>query len=150
MKKVRYLSMGMHIKKALKIIKNYEGLALKTYYCPSGVLTIGYGHTGNDDKKGMVITKKQANELLKKDLVRFKKEVMKYDSVYHWNENEYQALLSFAYNIGSIHQLTANGTRTKEQISKVIPLYCRGANGNKLQGLVKRRLEEQKLFNKEV
>lgn len=142
--------MGMHINKALKMIKKYEGLALKTYYCPSGVLTIGYGHTGNDVKKGMVITKKQANELLKKDLVRFKKEVMKYDSIYHWNENEYQALLSFAYNIGSIHQLTANGTRTKEQISKAIPLYCRGSNGNKLPGLVKRRMEEQKLFNKEV
>ena len=142
--------MGMHINKALKMIKKYEGLALRTYYCPSGILTIGYGHTGNDVKEGMVITKKQANELLKKDLVRFKKEVMKYDSVYHWNENEYQALLSFAYNIGSIHQLTANGTRTKEQISTAIPLYCRGANGNKLPGLVKRRLEEQKLFNKEV
>ena len=75
---------------------------------------------------------------------------MKYDSVYHWNENEYQALLSFSYNIGSIHQLTANGTRTKAEISKTIPLYCRGANGSKLPGLVKRRLEEQKLFNKEV
>ena len=142
--------MGMHINKALKMIKKYEGLALKPYYCPCGILTIGDGHTGNGVKKGMVITKKQAKELLKKDLVRFKKEVMKYDKIYHWNENEYQALLSFAYNIGSIHQLTANGTRTKEHISKAIPLYCRGANGNKLTGLVKRRLEEQKLFNKEV
>ena len=140
----------MRINKALKIIKKYEGLSLKPYYCPSGVLTIGYGHTGSDFKKGMVITKKQANDILKQDLVRFKKEVMKYDNIYHWNENEYQALLSFAYNIGSIHQLTANGTRTKEEISKKILLYCRGANGNKLPGLVKRRLEEQKLFNKEV
>ena len=142
--------MGMHIKKALKMIKKYEGLSLSPYYCPSGILTIGYGHTGSDVKKLMVITKKQANELLKKDLVRFKKEVMKYDNIYHWNENEYQALLSFAYNIGSIDQLTANGTRTKDQISKAIPLYCRGANGNKLPGLIKRRKEEQKLFNKEV
>ena len=140
----------MRINKALKMIKKYEGLALRPYCCPSGILTIGYGHTGNDVKKGMVITKKQANELLKKDLVRFKKEVMKYDSVYHWNENEYQALLSFAYNIGSIHQLTANGTRTKEQISTAIPLYCSDSNGNKLLGLLKRRMEEQKLFNKEV
>ena len=102
--------MGMHINKALKMIKKYEGLALKPYYCQSGILTIGYGHTGKDVKKGMIITKKQAKELLKKDLVRFK----------------------------------------KEEISKAIPLYCRGANGNKLSGLVKRRLEEQKLFNKEV
>ena len=137
-------------KSGLNLIKKYEGCRLTSYICPAGVLTIGYGHTGNDVKKGMVITKKQANELLKKDLVRFKKEVMKYDSIYHWNENEYQALLSFAYNIGSIHQLTANGTRTKEQISKAIPLYCRGSNGDKLPGLVKRRMEEQKLFNKEV
>ena len=141
--------MNMEIKKALKIIKKYEGFAKKPYYCPSGVLTIGYGHTGCDVRLGMTITKKQANELLKKDLVRFKKKVLKYDEIYHWNMNQYQALLSFAYNIGSIDQLTDYGRRSIGEIEKAIPKYVK-ANGVILDGLVKRRNEELKLFRKEV
>ena len=97
----------------------------------------------------MVITKKQANELLKKDLVRFKKNVLKYDNIYHWNMNQYQALLSFAYNIGSIDQLTDYGRRSIGEIEKAIPKYVK-ANGVILEGLVKRRNEELKLFRKEV
>ena len=139
----------MEIKKALKIIKKYEGFSPKPYFCPAGVLTIGYGHTGVDVRKGMVITKKQATELLKKDLVRFKKNVLKYDSIYHWNMNQYQALLSFAYNIGSIDQLTDYGRRSIGEIEKAIPKYVK-TNGVVLQGLVKRRNEELKLFRKEV
>lgn len=139
----------MEIKKALKIIKKYEGFAKKPYYCPAGVLTIGYGHTGVDVRLGMTITKKQANELLKKDLVRFKKNVLKYDEIYHWNMNQYQALLSFAYNIGSIDQLTDHGRRSISEIKKAMPKYVK-ANGVILEGLVKRRKEELKLFMKEV
>ena len=32
----------------LGIIKEFEGLKLKAYTCPAGILTIGYGHTGKD------------------------------------------------------------------------------------------------------
>ena len=42
---------------------------------------------------------------------------MKYDKTYKWNQNEIDVLVSFAYNIGSIKQLTANGTRTRKEIS---------------------------------
>lgn len=133
----------------INLIKKYEGCVLTAYRCPAGVLTIGYGHTGSDVKEDMAITKRKATELLKKDLARFEKAVSKYDSKYHFNENQFSALVSFAYNIGSIDQLTANGTRSLSQISKKMVLYNK-AGGKVLAGLTRRRKAEQELFNKPV
>jgi len=70
---------------------------------------------------------------------------MKYDSKYHWNENEAGALTSFAYNIGSIDELTKEGTRSKETIAKKMLLYNK-ARGRVLLGLKRRREAEHKLF----
>lgn len=133
----------------LALIKKYEGCRLTAYRCPAGVLTIGYGHTGADVKTGMAITKEKAEELLKKDLSRFEKNVVKYNDKYKWNQNQFDALVSFAFNIGSIDQLTAKGTRSIAQIAAAIPLYNK-AGGRVLEGLTKRRKEEQTLFNKAV
>jgi len=56
--------------KGIKLIKEFEGLRLDAYYCSSNVLTIGYGSTGGHVRQGMRITEKEAEDLLKKDLVR--------------------------------------------------------------------------------
>ena len=133
----------------INLIKKYEGCILTAYRCPAGVLTIGYGHTGKDVKENMIITKAQAEKLLKADLVEFEKKVSAYDSIYHFNANQFSALVSFAYNIGSIDQLTAKGTRSLEEISEKMLLYNKAA-GKQLPGLVKRRKAEQELFNKKV
>ena len=133
-------------KYGINLIKKWESCRLTAYVCPAGVLTIGYGHTGKDVKKGMVITKKKANELLINDLKKFEKLVMKYDNKYHWNQAQFDSLVSFAFNIGNIDTLTRNGTRTIAQISEAMLLYKKGG-GVVLQGLVNRRLEEQALFN---
>ena len=133
----------------LAIIQKYEGCQLKAYLCPAGVLTIGYGHTGSDVKPGMTITKAKALELLKKDISRFEKAVSKYDSIYNWNQNQFDALVSFAFNVGSIDQLTNNGKRAISEISSKIPAYNK-ANGKVLAGLTRRRAEEKKLFDKKV
>ena len=53
--------------------------------------------------------------------------------------------MSFAYNVGSIDGLTKNGTRTKAEIAKCMPMYNR-SGGRVLAGLVKRRDKEKKLF----
>ena len=132
-------------KNGIELIKKWEGCSLKSYYCPSGVLTIGYGHTGNDVKRGMVITESKAEELLVKDLEKFEKKVNKYINTYNFNQNQFDALVSFAYNIGSIDQLTNNGKRSIDVIAQKIILYC-NVNGKRLSGLYNRRLEEQKLF----
>ena len=138
----------MHInKEGLSLIKECEGLSLKAYKCPAGVWTIGYGHTGKDVKKGMVITEEKATELLKSDIARFEKQVATYNTIYNFTSNEFSALVSFAYNIGSITGLTKAGTRTKQQIANKMLEYCY-ANGKKLNGLYTRRQKERRLFLK--
>ena len=134
-------------KSGLNLIKKYEGCKLTSYICPAGVLTIGYGHTGKDVKPNQTITKKKAINLLKKDLARFERHVQSYNYIYEWTDNEFSALVSFAYNIGNIDQLTAYGTRTRSQIRSAMLKYVK-ANAKTLAGLVKLRKVELKLFNR--
>ena len=134
-------------KRGLNLIKKYEGCKLTSYICPAGVLTIGYGHTGKDVKPNQTISKKKAINLLKKDLARFERHVQSYNYIYEWTDNEFSALVSFAFNIGNIDQLTAYGTRTRSQIRSAMLKYVK-ANGKTLAGLVKRRKAELKLFNR--
>jgi GH24 family phage-related lysozyme (muramidase) len=54
----------------INLIKSFEGCRLTAYVDTSGVLTIGYGHTGGVTK-GQTITQAQADEILKKDLANY-------------------------------------------------------------------------------
>ncbi|OUM70404.1 glycoside hydrolase family 24 protein [Piromyces sp. E2] len=132
-------------------IKNFENLKLEAYQCPSGVWTIGWGHT-KGVKEGDKITKAQAEELFNKDISIAEKAVNKYQKTYNFNKNQYDALVSFALNIGNIDELTSNGSRSIDMIRKKIPEYNKGRdkNNNKviLPGLVNRRKDELQLFNK--
>lgn len=146
-------------KEGLKIIKKYEGCILHTYKCPSGVATIGYGHTGKVNGKKLdlncpiTITMKKAESLLKSDLKYFEEIVNKYNKLYkyNFNINEFSALVSFTYNCGegNLKLLLQYGNRSKEFIEKAIVLYNK-SNGKTLNGLVARRNEEQRLFGKKV
>lgn len=129
----------------IDLIKQFEGCVLTAYKCPAGVWTIGYGHTAGV-KQGQRITAAQAENYLKTDLQAYEKKVEKY-SRYGWNQNEFDALVSFAYNIGSIDQLTANGTRSRAVIADKMLSYNK-AGGMVLSGLVKRRQAERQLFLK--
>ena len=135
--------------KGLNLIKAFEGLRLEAYLCPAKVWTIGYGHTGKVEglkiKKGLMISRRQANELLIDDLEKFEKKVMKYNKKYQWTQNEFDSLVSFAFNVGSIEQLTALGTRSKKTIADKIILYNK-ARGKVLTGLARRRELERALF----
>lgn len=130
--------------KGIDLIKKYEGCRLRAYKCPAGIWTIGYGHT-TGVRSGMVITKAQAEEFLKQDIEKYESHVQSYDARYHWTQNEFDALVSFAYNVGNIIGLTSYGTRSKEQILEKMGLYVK-AKGTTLPGLIKRREEEQHLF----
>lgn len=138
----------------LKIIKDSEGLRLKAYLCPAGVYTIGYGHTKNV-KYGDVITATTAETLLKQDVEKYEKlvDAINAKGNYNFNENEFSALVSFAFNIGNVNGVTANATRTKEQIGNAMLLYCCATvNGKKkkLSGLETRRKKEYALFKTAV
>ena len=133
-------------KQCIELVKRFEGYSSKAYLCPAGEWTIGYGHTFSV-KEGDVIDKASAETLLKEDLADFCEAVLKYDTQYNWTQNELDALTSFAYNIGSIWDLTGHGTRTKQEIADKMLLYVHGG-GEVLPGLVERRQVERELFLK--
>ena len=133
--------------KGVALIKKFEGCRLQAYkpVATEKYWTIGYGHYGPDVAANAVISQMQADAYLRLDLEKFEKKVEKYNTKYMWTQNEFDALVSFAYNIGSIDQLTANGTRSKQQIADKIPAYNK-AGGKVLAGLTKRRAAEKEMF----
>jgi GH24 family phage-related lysozyme (muramidase) len=132
----------------IALIKEFEKCHLEAYICPAGRWTIGWGHTGKVNGKpickGMKITQKKADSLLATDLKKFEAEVKKYPK-YLWTQNEFDAMVSFCYNVGTINQLTDFGTRSKTVIAQKMLLYNK-ANGISLAGLTRRRKDEQTLF----
>lgn len=132
--------------RGINLIKQFEGVSLTAYKCPAGVYTIGYGHT-RGVKRGMKITEEEASAFLTADLLNSEKAVERYDSVYHWNQNEFDALVSFTFNCGAanLRSLLRNGRRNRSQIAAALPLY-RKAGGKVLKGLERRRAAEKALF----
>lgn len=137
----------------LAIIKRFEGLRLNAYYCPAGVLTIGYGSTGAHVKPGMKITEAEAERLLREDVRRFEEGVEKLVTV-PVNDNQFSALVSFAFNVGLsalgkstlLKRLNAgNFTDAATRFGDFV--Y---ANKRRLAGLEKRRAAERALFVKDV
>lgn len=133
----------------LKILKKFEGCKLKTYLCPAGVPTIGYGHTGSDVTEGMTITKAEAEELLLSDLERFEKGVEDLVKV-AITENQFSALVSFAYNVG-LNALSGSTLLKKLNANDVVSagdqfLRWNRAGGKELEGLTTRRHAERDLF----
>ena len=136
-------------KNGIDMIKGFEGCVLHAYDDGFGNLTIGYGHCASDVFKGEVITESEAEELLKKDIKRFEENVNKYVSTYNFNQNEFDALVSFAYNIGSVDELLRNGTLERAGITERMMLYVH-AGDMVVEGLVNRRKKEVELFNKPI
>lgn len=114
----------------LNLIKKFEGCRLTAYQDAVGVWTIGYGTTNADKaitgisiRQGLRISQETADEWLRQSVdKKYGPKVDKY-SAYNWNQNEFDALVSFAYNIGSIDGLTASGSRSKEEIADKIQAY---------------------------
>lgn len=131
----------------IDLIISFEGFCAKATKCVKSekYLTIGYGHYGKDVKDGETITKEEAKDLMVKDLVGFETKVNKYNSIYGFNQNEFDALVSFCYNVGNIDKLTANGRRTRNEIADAMLRYV-NSGGKKLTGLVRRRTKERELF----
>ena len=127
----------------IKLIKNYEGCRLKAYKpVPTEALwTCGWGHYGV--KAGTVWTQKQADDQLVKDLVKYENYVNALKR--QFNQNEFDALVSFTYNCGQGSLQTLCKNRTNKQIAEALLLYNKGG-GKVLAGLTKRRKAERELF----
>lgn len=134
----------------LNLIKRFEGCKLKAYVCPAGVLTIGYGSTGSHVKPGMVITQDQADELLRSDLRRFEDWVAA--NCAPATDNQFSALVSFAFNLGegSLKTSTLRRMHMAGDYAGAQAQFARWnkAGGKVLAGLVKRREAEAALYGK--
>lgn len=126
------------------LIKKFEGLRVKSYRDAVGVWTIGYGHTAGV-KGNQTINRAKAEEYLKADLVVFEKAVNALDM--NLTQNQFDALVSFAFNCGTNNLKTLCKNRTLAQIADAILLYNK-AGGEVLRGLKDRRRAERELFLK--
>lgn len=139
-------------KAGVELIKSFEGCELKAYKDIVGVLTIGYGHTGSDVRLGQVITKEQAEEILKKDLEKFEAGVESACAGVKLGDNQFAALVCFSFNVG----LSAFNNSTMLKLLKKNNFLAAAneferwnkAGGQVVAGLTRRRLAEKALFLK--
>ena len=132
----------------LSLIKKFEGLRLKAYYCSGGVLTIGYGHTGGV-KETDTITQEEADKLLKGDILKFEQYVE--DNVMvELDQSQFDALVAWTFNLGpgNLRESTMLKKLNNGEYESV-PFEMRRwnkAGGKTLDGLIRRRQAESLLF----
>jgi lysozyme len=135
--------------KGLEIIKYFEGFSPIAYLCPAGYSTIGYGHLIKQNEVFESITLAKAEELLIKDLRKAENSVKKL--IYQpLNENQFSALVSFTFNLGSgsLQRSTLRQKINRGEFEDLKDEFKRWiiAGGIKLRGLYERRKAEAELF----
>ena len=139
--------------KGVDLICEFEGKRLVAYDDGVGVWTIGFGTikypSGNRVKKGDTCTLEQAKEYMRHDLIEFEHTVNSSVKV-PLNQNQFDALVSLAYNIGS------SAFKSSTLVKKLNTGDYQGAadqfnvwvnaGGKRMQGLVNRRNKEKLLF----
>ena len=148
--------------KCVNLVKRFEGFVSHSYVCPAGKITLGYGHCA-DVHLGDTITEKEAENLLKKDLNQFASKItysLEQDHI-TVNQNQFDALCSFAFNLGysalvfstlwkKLKQGDYEGA-SNEFLKWIYITKTDPETGErfkiKLKGLEQRRKAEQELFN---
>jgi lysozyme len=147
--------------RGLKLIKEFEGCKLSAYQCPAGVWTIGIGSTHYGD--GTPVTKNRTlpNEgaaiaLLAATIGKYEKAVN--DVGVELTQNEFDACVSLAYNIGIGDKIVGKGGFCNSTLVKMLKagddkaeiakqfLRWDKAGGKPLAGLTRRRNAEAELF----
>ena len=141
---------------ALELIKQFEGFRSRAYRDSVGVWTIGYGHTSRAGppavRPGMRITREEGERILRRDVEKFAAGVEKALGRHaaRLNDNQFGALVSFAYNVGvgalkRSSVLKAVKAGRLDDVPGKLMLWTR-AGGRRLKGLVRRRKAEGELF----
>lgn len=143
----------------LRLIKSFEGYHTRlkdgscaAYLCPAKVPTIGFGCT-EGVKLGMVWTADEAEAALLREIAKFEDAVNRSVTV-EINQNEFDAMVSLAYNIGAAAFARSTVLRRLNKgdragAAKAFHLWNKGG-GRVLSGLVSRRMREASLFLKPV
>jgi lysozyme len=137
----------------LALIRKFEGFRARAYRDAVGVWTIGYGHTAMAGapqvKAGLSVTREKAAQILVRDVVQFSEGVASAVKV-ELNDNQFSALVSFAYNVGlgnfrKSSVLKAVNAEDHDTVPRRLALWNR-AGGRVLPGLVTRRAAEGALY----
>lgn len=141
----------------IDMIRHFEGCKLVAYKCPADVWTIGYGHT-QGVHEGMTITQAQADDMLRQEIARFEREVESLIKIPSPLQCQFDALVSFAYNVGSDidSDNLAEGLGDSTLLKKFnagdiagaaaeFPKWNR-AGGKVSNGLINRRNAERRMF----
>ena len=138
----------------IKLLHDFEDLILTSYLCPAGVWTIGYGNTFYEDgtrvQAGQTITKERAEQLFLFVVNRFASDVQNLLRR-TLNENQFSAIVSFAYNVGIanlrkstlLRKVNAN---PRDTTIRTEFLKWNKAGGRELAGLTRRRQAEAVLY----
>lgn len=132
------------------LIKRFEGLRLKAYFCPAGVLTCGWGSTGLDIQPGMSWTREQADARMRSDARKFLRAVLKLSPNLVTDPAALAVAADFSYNLGVGRYKTSTFRKKLEagdivSAKKELMKWTRGG-GKVLPGLVARRQAECELL----
>lgn len=145
--------MTRNLEPAKVLIRKWEGLRLKSYLCPAGKWTIGYGQT-KAIRPGMVWTKEQAEADLNRDLLLYAAALtrrIRPDTT----DEEFCAFLSLAWNVGPVAVRDSTALRihnakgpTGDVVRGIRAWNKATIDGKKVvvQGLVNRREDEVALY----
>jgi lysozyme len=141
--------------KLIKMLRHHEGVRSKPYRCPAGLWTVGVGHLIGDGKSlpeswNKTFTTEEIDGILKSDLNRFERGILKMLPNVRLRQCEFDCLVSFAFNLGlgtfqrsTLRQALLRGD--KEAAMESLMKYCR-AGGKVLRGLENRRKDERAMF----
>lgn len=142
-------------KKCIELIKSFEGLFLKPYLCPASVATIGYGTIKYPNGVKVKLTDAAITEYQALDYLMFEinQKAKAIDPMLREDlkENQFAALISFAYNLGegALRSSTllkkVNANPLDESIKSEFEKWVY-ADGKKLPGLLRRRKAEAELY----
>ena len=150
----------------LTLIEHHEGVRMRPYLCPASLWTVGVGHVLYPEQARLPVSERlqfalrieddrlwsrsEVDDLLAKDLARFERGVARYCPSATSRQSQFDALVSFAFNVG-LGNLQRSSLRMKhnrgefDAAADEFMKWTKGG-GRVLPGLVKRRLDEQRLY----
>lgn len=140
-------------KAGIELVKYFESFSSKIYICPGGYPTVGFGHVvlaNEGDKFAKGISKDEAEEILKKDLFKAERSVLRLINI-PLTDGQFDALVSFVFNVGggalqrSTLRMKLNRGEDKEEVAQEFLRWIY-AGGRKLRGLIRRRMAEKEMF----
>ncbi|WP_419317341.1 lysozyme-family localization factor SpmX [Caulobacter sp. ErkDOM-E] len=137
---------------AVDLIKRFEGYRMKAAQLPDGRWTIGYGHTLTA-RGGATVSEKDAEALLLYDLISVAHAVNE-QTYSPLNQNQFDALVCFAFNIG-LDNFVRSGVLRRINEGSLLQAACAMEMWRKadfegerivIDALVRRRSAEKALF----